>query len=189
MQTVCESRGPRAGCRRFKPVATHLDLRPRRFQFVQKRVHAVLVHMRHVTSPPIGCRLTTGLRSPVCRCGVVHGADRAAFRGPRPCDPPGGGVKTATRSCWLTAGWTCACPSLPVEPLVKAHASGLAARGLCNSSSPGWAGSQEQSGQRDMRKEYARRHVHSSKFAVVSLHPTQLPQSAACARGLSLCRS
>ena len=47
-----------------------------------------------------------------------------------------------TRSCWLTAGWTCACPSLPVEPLVKAHASGLAARGLCrpHSSSPGWAG-------------------------------------------------
>jgi len=37
----------------------------------------------------------------------------------------------------------------------------------------------------DMRKEDARRHVHSSESALISLHPTQLPQRAACARGLT----
>jgi len=155
-----------------------------------------------MTSPTYRtCRLravrTSGHRCEAVRGGgtvpdargmVGRGGRRGARLSPRPCDPTGGGEwKPQTRSCWLTAGWTCACPSLPVEPLVKAHASGFAARGLCrpHSSSPGWAGTaKSKAAKEDMRKEDARRHVHSSESALISLHPTQLPQRAACARGL-----
>lgn len=103
--------------------------------------------------------------------GMVGRGGTGAGRGfhPDPVRSDGGWSENRipqTRSCWLTAGWTCACPSLPVEPLVKAHASGLAARGLCrphsSRSRPGM-GRQVTSGtakskaaKEDMRKEDAR---------------------------------
>ena len=131
--------------------------------------------MTHVTSPPIGCRLTTGLRSPVCRCGVVHGADRAAFRGPRPCDPPGGGVKTATRSCWLTAGWTCACPSLPVEPLVKAQAFWLGRTSCATAAARDGQGAKSKAAKGTCAKNmlvsmYIRANLQSSVFIPLNCH-------------------
>ena len=173
-----------------------------------------------MTSPTYRtCRLravrTSGHRCEAVRGGgtvpdargmVGRGGRRGARLSPRPCercDPTGrhGGWSEnripQTRSCWLTAGWTCACPSLLVEPLVKAHASGLAARGLCrpHSSSPGdgQAGylryGQEQSGQ---RRHAQRRCSSPCTFERICTHQSSSHSTATtrCVRTRpNLCRS
>jgi hypothetical protein len=155
----------------------------------------------HMTSPTYRtCRLravrTSGHRCEAVRGGgtvpdargMVGRGGTGAGRGfhPDPVRSDGGWSENRipqTRSCWLTAGWTCACPSLPVEPLVKAHASGLAARGLCrpHSSSPGWAGRLPQVRPRAKRPKktcakkmlvamYIRASLHSSVFIPLNCH-------------------
>ena len=96
----------------------------------------------------------------------MRGIRRGARGSPRPreltpCDlPRHRGVITAhPHSFWLTAGWTAPAQACPCRPLC----SQTWLHELCNSSGPaavaGMGAGQERSGQREMRKEYARRHA------------------------------
>ena len=159
--------------------------------------------MFRMTSPTYRtCRLravrTSGHRCEAVRGGgtvpdargmVGRGGRRGARLSPRPCDPTGGGSENRKP---VPAGLLLAGPA-PARaclwsPLLKRTLLALPHEGCADahSSSPGWAGTaKSKAAKEDMRKEDARRHVHSSESALISLHPTQLPQRAACARGLT----